>query len=120
MGPATPGGPFVQVRFRVGYALVSWNGGAWRLTVRVDGFENEDRDGRPNRMTSPGWGLTTAAFWKPGRFVRVGIEYTDLRGDRVAAGLTGGPDGRDRRGVVELRRPAIPRTHVPGWATGDV
>lgn len=103
MGPAVPGGPQIQLRFRVGYALVSWSRGAWRLSARVDGFENEDRDATAEPDDESGWALTTAAFWRPGRFVRLGIEYADVRGDRATAAFAGGAGGEDRRGVLELR-----------------
>lgn len=103
MGPAVAGGPQVQLRFRVGYALVSWSRGAWRLSARVDRFENEDRDATAEPDDESGWAVTTAAFWKPSRFVRLGIEYADVRGDRPATVLAGSPDGDDRRGVLELR-----------------
>ena len=100
MGPALPGGPQVQLRFRVGYALVSWSRSAWRLSARVDGFENEDRDATAEPDEESGWAVTTAAFWKPNRFVRLGIEYADVRSDRPAAVPAAGDD---RRGTLELR-----------------
>jgi hypothetical protein len=103
MGPAAPGGPQVQLRFRSGYALVSWNRGAWRLSARMDGFENEDRDRTAELDDESGWALTTAAFWKPSRFVRLGIEYADVRGDRAAGVLGDASSGKDRRGVLEVR-----------------
>jgi hypothetical protein len=100
MGPAVPGGPYVQLRFRAGYALVSWSRGAWRLSARVDGFDNEDRDSTAEPDDESGWAVTAAAFWKPGRFVRLGIEYADVRADRA---VTGEASRADRRGVFEVR-----------------
>lgn len=102
MGPAVPAGPFVQLRFRVGYALVSWRGGAWRVAARLDGFENQDRDGTAEPDDESGWALTTAVFWRPRPFLRVGVEYAEVRGHRPAA-LAGGDGDEDRRGVLELR-----------------
>jgi hypothetical protein len=100
MGPAVPGGPYVQLRFRAGYALVSWSRGPWRLSARVDGFENDDRDGTAEPDEESGWAVTAAAFWKPSRLLRLGIEYADVRADRA---VTGEADRADRRGVIEVR-----------------
>ena len=104
MGPAVPGGPQVQVRFRTGYALLSWAKGAWRLSGRVDGFDNDDRDGTAEPDEESGWAWTAAAFWKPRDFVRLGLEYVSVRGDRPAAAFSGAdPDAHGRRALFELR-----------------
>jgi hypothetical protein len=104
MGPGQPGGPQVQVRFRTGYALVSWARGAWRLSGRVDGFDNDDRDGTAEPDQESGWAWTAAAFWKPRDFMRVGLEYVSVRGDRPAAAFSGAdPDAQGRRALLELR-----------------
>ena len=34
MGPAVPGGPYVDVHFKTAYALLSWTRGSWRVTAR--------------------------------------------------------------------------------------
>jgi hypothetical protein len=100
MGPPMPGGPEVQLRFRVGYALLSWNRGGFRLSARLDRFDNEDRDTTADPNGESGWGLTTAAFWKPRPFVRVGIEYAAVRGERPAASPN---REQDQRAQLEVR-----------------
>lgn len=104
MGPAAPGGPQVQVRFRTGYALLSWARGDWRVSGRVDGFDNDDRDGTGEPNQESGWEWTAAAFWKPRPFVRLGLEYVSVRGARPAAAFSGAdPDAHGRRALFELR-----------------
>lgn len=104
MGPGVPGGAHVDVRFRVGYALVSWAGKSLRLSVRLDGFRNDDLDGTAEPDDERGWSYTAAAFWAPRSFVRVGLEYIDVRASRPAAGFSGGdPDTDARRGQAEIR-----------------
>lgn len=100
MGPAFAGGPQVQVRFRTGYALASWTGGAWRISARVDGFDDDDRDGTADPDGESGWAMTAAAFWRPSPAIRVGLEFVDVRAARPAAGAS---DGDDRRGLIEVR-----------------
>jgi hypothetical protein len=100
MGPPMPGGPEVQLDFRTAYALVSWHRDAWRVTTRLDGFENDDRDTTADPNGESGWAVTAAAFWKPRSFVRVGIEYATVHGERPAASAV---RERDRRGQLEVR-----------------
>jgi hypothetical protein len=104
MGPPAPGGPQVQVHSLSGYALVSWSRGTVRLTVRVDGFENDDRDGTAEPNDESGWSWTAAAFWQPKSFLRMGVEYLALTADRPAAAFSGAdPDTGARRAQVEMR-----------------
>jgi hypothetical protein len=104
MGPQAPGGPYVDVEFRAGYALLSWGAGAFRLTARADGFENRDRDGTAEPDQDSGWALTTAGFWSPRGWLRLGVEYLVLRSDRPAAQDSGAdPDTDARRLLGELR-----------------
>ncbi len=104
MGPAVPGGPRVQLRFHVGYALLSWGRGRWRASARVDGFENDDRDFTAEPDSESGWAWTAAVFWKPLSFMRLGLEYVDVRSDRPAAPLSGALARTEgRRGVLEVR-----------------
>jgi hypothetical protein len=104
MGPQMPGGPFVDVRFRTGYALVSWAAGAFRLTARADGFENRDRDATAEPDGESGWALTGAGFWRPAKWLRLGLEYVIVRADRPAAQYSGhDPDTDARRALAEVR-----------------
>ena len=82
MGPRVAGGPRVDVRFRTGYILASWSHGPWRLSVRADGFHNDDRDGTAEPDDESGWAWTAAGFWQPKPVVRLGLEYIDVQGDR--------------------------------------
>ena len=104
MGPDEPGGAHVDVRFRVAYALLSYAAKGLRLTARVDGFRNHDRDGTAEPNGEEGWGFTVAAFWQPRSFVRLGIEYLEVRAERPAAEFSDGDPNTDaRRGLAELR-----------------
>jgi len=104
MGPATPGGPRVDARFAVGYALASWHAGRWRLTARYDRFRNDDRDGtaEPDQESGEAW--TAAAFWSPVPKLRLGAELVSVRADRAAAAFSGGSADTDaRRALLEIR-----------------
>jgi hypothetical protein len=104
MGPQVAGGPYVDVQFRTGYALVSWMGGAFRLSARADAFENRDRDLTAEPDQDSGWAVTTAGFWSPRKWIRLGVEYLVLRSDRPAAQYSGDdPDTDAKRLVGELR-----------------
>lgn len=104
MGPAIPGGPHVDVRFKVGYALLSWTRGAWRVTARLDGFDNEDRDGTAEPDAESGSAVTVAAFWKPRDFVRVGLEYLEVRGERPGTAASGAdPAIGGKSALLEVR-----------------
>jgi hypothetical protein len=102
MGPVT--GPRVDTRFRAAYALVSGEAKGLRLSARLDSFRNRDRDGTAEPNDEDGWSFTLAAFWRPRPFVRLGVEYLELRADRPAAAFSGqDPDTDARRGLAELR-----------------
>jgi hypothetical protein len=104
MGPEVPGGPHVDVRFKVGYALLSWNRGSWRVTARLDGFDNQDRDGTAEPDAESGHAVTVAAFWKPRDFVRLGLEYIAVRGERPgAAGSVADPAIGGSSALLEVR-----------------
>jgi hypothetical protein len=106
MGPAVPGGPRVDVRFQAGYALFSWASASrtWRLSARYDRFDNDDRDGTAEPNGESGWAFTVAAFWRPRKALRLGVEYLDLRADRPAAAFSGASPVTDaRRAQLELR-----------------
>jgi hypothetical protein len=103
MGPPAPN-PRVDLRFRTGYALVSWSRGGFRVTGRVEAFDNEDRDGVAEPDGEDGWALTGAVFWQATRLVRLGAEYLSVRAQRPAAAFSGGdPDTDARRALLELR-----------------
>jgi hypothetical protein len=104
MGPDEPGGAHVDVRFRVGYALASWAMKGLRLSFRVDGFRNRDEDGTAEPDDERGWSLTAAGFWQMRSFVRLGLEYVEVRASRPAARFSGAdPDTETRRGQAEVR-----------------
>lgn len=104
MGPAVPGGPHVDVRFKTAYALLSWTRGSWRVTARLDRFDNEDRDGTAEPDGESGSAITVAAFWKPRDFVRFGLEYVEVSGDRPGNAASGvDPDMGGRCALLEVR-----------------
>jgi hypothetical protein len=104
MGVKDPAVGHVDVRFQAGYGLVSWHTKAVRLTGRVDYFENQDRDHTAEPDHEDGWGFTVAGFWQPKPYLRIGLEYLDVRAERPAAAFSGGdPDTNARRGQAELR-----------------
>jgi hypothetical protein len=104
MGPAVPGGPHVDVRFKTAYALLSWTRGSWRVTARLDRFDNEDRDGTAEPDAESGSAVTVAAFWKPRDFVRFGLEYVEVSGDRPGTAASGvDPDMGGRCALLEVR-----------------
>jgi phosphate-selective porin len=83
---------------------LSWHHGSWRVSTRVDGFDNEDRDGTAEPDQESGWALTTAVFWQPRPIVRLGAEYLVVRAQRPAAAFSGAdPDTDARRALLELR-----------------
>lgn len=99
-------GPHVDLAIRAGYALATWAsaGSALRLTARYDAFENHDEDGvaEPNQESGRAW--TFAALYAPRPWLRIGIEYLDLHGDRPAAAFAGTPKGAGaRRAQLEAR-----------------
>lgn len=102
MGPLTEA--HVDVRFKVGYLLLSWGREKLRVSARYDRFENVDRDhtAEPDQETGHAW--TLAAFWQPGPHWRLGAEALSLRAARPAAADAGAnPDTDARRVQLELR-----------------
>jgi hypothetical protein len=105
-GMGAPEGPRVDVRVRAAYALLSWAGRDERVRVsaRYDRFGNEDRDGVAEPNGESGRAVTVAGFWSPRPWLRVGLEYLDLRADRPAAAFSGtSADTGARRAQAELR-----------------
>jgi hypothetical protein len=104
MGLAT--GPHVDLRVRAAYALVSWSSSrdTLRLSARYDRFRNDDRDHVAEPNQESGWAWTAAAFCAPRPWLRIGLEYLELRADRPAAEFAGsGLDASARRAQAELR-----------------
>jgi hypothetical protein len=95
--------PHVDMQFRAGYALLSWQGGAWRLSGRLDGFRNLDRDGTAEPNQEDGWAWTAALLWSPAPHWRAAVEYLDLRAARLAAASVASTDTDGRRATIELR-----------------
>jgi hypothetical protein len=105
-GMGARSGPHVDIGIRAGYALLTWSsaGDSLRLTARYEAFENEDRDGVAEPNQESGWAVTLAALAAPRPWMRIGLEYLELRGDRPAAGFAGTPvDAGARRAQAELR-----------------
>lgn len=103
-GMGHPGGPRVDLRFRVGYLLLSLGRDKWRASARVEGFKNRDLDGVAEPNQESGWAFTVAGFWQPAQAVRLGAEYLELRAQRPAAAFSGAdPDTDARRALLELR-----------------
>jgi hypothetical protein len=104
MGPAIAGGPFVDLRFRAGYVLLSWRAGRVRVSGRVDAWDGDDRDGSAEPNGERGWSATGAVFYQPARVLRLGAEYVGVRADRDAAAFSGAARSTDAdRATVELR-----------------
>jgi len=103
-GMGLPAGAHVDLEIRAAYALLTWERDGLRVTARYDRFRNEDRDGvaEPNRES--GWAVTTAAFYAPRPWLRLGVEYLELRGERPAAAFAGTElEAGARRGQAEAR-----------------
>jgi len=97
-------GPHVDLRIRAAYALLTWESNRLRVTARYDHFRNEDRDGVAEPNQESGWAVTLAAFYTPRPWLRLGIEYLDLQGDRPAAAFAGTAlDAGARRAQAEVR-----------------
>lgn len=104
MGPRTPGGAQVELRYRTGYALLTLGRERWRVSLRAEGFRNRDLDGTAEPGQESGRALTLAAFWSPTARLRLGAEYLELRAQREAAAFFGAdPDTDARRALLELR-----------------
>ncbi len=99
-------GPHVDLGIRAAYVLATWSseGDALRFTARYDAFENEDRDRVVEPNEESGWAVTVAALYSPRPWLRLGLEYLELRGDRPAAAFAGtSADASARRAQAELR-----------------
>jgi len=103
-GMGLPTGAHVDLGIRAAYALVTWEGDGLRVTARYDYFRNEDRDGVAEPNQESGWAVTLAALYAPRPWLRLALEYLDLRNDRPAAAFAGTAlDAGARRAQAELR-----------------
>jgi hypothetical protein len=105
-GMGVAAGPHVDLHIRAAYALLTWSSprDTLRLTARYDRFRNDDRDHVAEPNQESGWAWTVAALCAPRSWLRIGIEYLELRGDRPAAEFSGSePDAGARRAQAELR-----------------
>ena len=97
-------GAHVDLDIRAGYMLVTWEKDWLRLTARYDRFRNQDRDGVAEPNQEAGSAITAAAFYAPRSWLRVGVEYLELWGDRPAAAFAGTERAAGaRRGQAEVR-----------------
>ncbi len=98
MGPWNPARSFVQADFSTGYLLVSHKSGKVRTSARFDVFDTHDRDHSiAETNTEHGRSWTLAAFYEPQPHTRVGLEFVQVTGRRIAAeesGFDGNTDGR--------------------------
>lgn len=98
MGEWDPAHAFVQTDFSAGYLLVSRKMGRLRGSARFDVFATTDRDhsiAETNKEHGRSW--TLAAFYEPHEHTRVGLEFVQITGRRIAAeesGFDGNTDGR--------------------------
>jgi hypothetical protein len=98
MGPMDPLRAFVQMDFSTAYVLVSRKSGRFRTSARFDLFDTHDRDHSiAETNTEHGRSWTLAAFHEPIAHTRVGVEFVQVTGHRLAAeqsGFDGNTDGR--------------------------
>jgi hypothetical protein len=94
----------VDLEIRAAYVLLTWEKDGLRVTARHDRFRNEDQDGVAEPNQESGWAVTTAAFYAPRPWLRFGVEYLELHGDRPAAAFAGTErEAGARRGQAEVR-----------------
>lgn len=107
MGFAPPGqrsSSIVDIGFDVLYAMLSWQRGAVRTSLRYDDFVVEDRDSTPGDDNSEdGSAWTLAVLGTLGESFRVGLEmlYLEARRPQAQASGTAGLGGNSFR--AELR-----------------
>ena len=94
----------VDLEIRAAYVLLTWEKDGLRVTARHDRFRNEDQDGVAEPNQESGWAVTTAAFYAPRPWLRFGVEYLELHGDRPTAAFAGTErEAGARRGQAEVR-----------------
>ncbi|MEO7795960.1 MAG: hypothetical protein ABIV06_14425 [Thermoanaerobaculia bacterium] len=107
MGFAPPGRRSrsqVDIGFDALYAMLSWQRGALRTSLRYDQFEVEDRDSSPGDDNSEeGSAVTLAVIGGFGEHWRVGVEMLYLEAERPQARALGAPDLGGNAFRAELR-----------------
>lgn len=97
---------FVDADISAWYVLVSHKMGHERFSARFDGFATEDRDHAPLAETNTEHGHSWLFAWlhDVSDHVRLGAEFVQVTGDRVAAAQSGFSPNTDGHTVtVELR-----------------
>lgn len=98
----------VDLDYAAYYLLVSFRPGSFRMTLRYDYFDTEDRDAmggmNADLNDEHGEAWTAALFWEHGRSLRLGVELLDLDSERPEAARSGFDADTDARSVtLELR-----------------
>jgi hypothetical protein len=105
MGPLNVARAFAQADFSTAYVLVSHKSGRVRASARFDVFDTRDRDHSiAETNTEHGRSWTLSGFYEPEAHTRVGLEFVQVTGRRIAAeesGFDGNTDGRTL--TLELR-----------------
>jgi hypothetical protein len=96
---------FVDADFDAWYVLVSHKMGRERFSARYDGFSTTDRDRSPaETSTEHGRSWLFAWLHDVGEHVRIGAEFVQVTGDRIAAQQSGFNPNTDGHTVtLELR-----------------
>ena len=93
----------VDADFESAYALLSWHKQAQRVSVRIEKFQIDDRDGIGVNTDEDGHSATIAYFYQPNQW-RWGVELTRIDAKRIAAANSGYSADTDGDQVtVELR-----------------
>ncbi|HEX9982394.1 MAG TPA: hypothetical protein VGF69_03945 [Thermoanaerobaculia bacterium] len=96
------GSPWVQMDFYAAYLLLSQKYGRNRWTARYDQFDNTEKDfSRAENNSEDGRAWTFAWLFDVTAKTRLGLEFTQVTGERVALGDAPSFDGRNV--TVELR-----------------
>jgi phosphate-selective porin len=96
---------FVDADVAAWYVLVSHKMGRERFSARYDGFSTTDRDHSPAETnTEHGRSWLFAWLHDVSDHVRIGAEFVQVTGDRIAAQESGfGPNTDGHTVTVELR-----------------
>jgi hypothetical protein len=104
-GMGLPPKAFAQLDVHSGYLLLSHKNGRNRYTARIEAFGTNDRDhsiAETNTEHGRAWSL--AWLYDVSNALRLGAEFTQITGNRLAAQESGGDPNMDGRSVIaELR-----------------